>query len=340
MMEAIWFVLWGILWAIYFMLDGFDLGIGMLLPFQGKTDAQRRAMLHVMGPHWDGNEVWLITAGGVTFAAFPGTYAVMFSALYSPLLLILFGLIFRGIAVEFRSQLPSPSWRKFWDFFIFAGSLLPALLLGVAFANIFAGVPIDADGIFQGTILTLLNPYGLLGGLLFVLMFLVHGALWTAAKTKGVLQERMASVAAKLWPLEVAAAVAFLVFSALATNMYDNYLKAYVLFLIPLVTVAALLGKRIFVAKKQYWKAAGASTLSVFAAVLIGVAGLFPNLLPSSLDPGFSMTIYNSSSSPLTLRIMLGVALVFVPIVIIYQAWSYKFFSDAVSEEDMKNEGY
>ena len=165
MLETIWFVLWGVLWAVYFMLDGFDLGLGSLLPVLAKNDTERRVVYNAMGPVWDGNEVWLITAGGVTFAAFPGTYAVMFSALYTPLLLLLFGLIIRGVAFEFRSKLEDLGWRKLWDTCLIVGSFVPALLLGVAFANIFQGIPIDKNGVFHGTLLTLLNPYGLLGGL-------------------------------------------------------------------------------------------------------------------------------------------------------------------------------
>ncbi len=167
------------------MLDGFDLGLGTLMPFLAKDDTDRRVIYRAMGPFWDGNEVWLITAGGVTFAAFPTTYAVMFSGLYSALMLILFALILRGVSMVFRGEVDDPRWRRLWDTGLFLGSFLPALLFGVAFANLFKGIPIDAEGIFQGNLLTLLNPYGLAGGLLFVLLFLVHGSLWLAVKTHG-----------------------------------------------------------------------------------------------------------------------------------------------------------
>ena len=195
MLETIWFLLWGVLWAVYFMLDGFDLGLGTLAPFLARTDADKRVVYNSMGPFWDGNEVWLITAGGVTFAAFPTTYAVMFSALYTPLLLLLFALILRAVALEFRSKVEDEGWRKLWDVCHFVGSFVPALLLGVAFANIFKGIPIDAEGDFHGNLLTLLNPYGLLGGVLFVLLFLVHGALWLAIKAEAPLEERAGKTA-------------------------------------------------------------------------------------------------------------------------------------------------
>ena len=328
MLDTIWFILWGVLWAVYFMLDGFDLGIGVLLPFLGKNDADRRTLINAMGPHWDGNEVWLITAGGVTFAAFPKTYAVMFSALYSPLLIILFGLIFRGVAMEFRSQIENPGWRRMWDTFLFAGSLIPAVLFGVAFANIFQGILIDGAGVYHGSLIGLLNPYGLLGGALFLLLFLEHGALWLSAKAPAPMQQRAAAAASALWIPLTLAAVAFLAYTWFATSLYENYLQSPLLWVLPAVTVAALLSVRAFIAGKAWWKAWFASCITIFGATLFGVAGLYPNLLPSRLDPAFSLNIFNSSSSPLTLKIMLGVALTFVPLVIAYQAWTYNLFKN------------
>jgi cytochrome d ubiquinol oxidase subunit II len=291
-----------------------------------------------MGPFWDGNEVWLITAGGVTFAAFPTTYAVMFSALYTPLLLLLFALILRAVALEFRSKSDDPRWKKLWDVCHFLGSFVPALLLGVAFANIFQGIPIDAEGDFHGNLLTLLNPYGLLGGVLFVLLFLVHGALWLAIKAEAPLEDRAGRAAAGIWWALLVVAVIFLGATWFATNLYGNYLAHPVLLLIPLVTVVALLGVRFFIAKKAWWKAWFASSLTIVGATLFGVVGLYPNLLPSSLNPAYSLTIFNSSSSPLTLKIMLGVALTFVPIVLVYQIWGYYLFKDKVTKEDLASE--
>jgi len=331
MLESIWFVLWGVLWAVYFMLDGFDLGLGTLMPVLGKNEAEKNVIYGAMGPFWNGNEVWLISAGGVTFAAFPTTYAVMFSGLYSALMLILFALIFRGVSIEFRNTVDNPSWKAAWDWCLMVASFLPALLLGVAFANIFRGIPIDQNGIYQGTLFTLLNPYGILGGLLFVLMFLLHGSLWLATKSKGDLQQRTAVLAGKLWVVLLIVAVLFLVATWFSTNLYDNYTKNPLLYilplaLIPLLTVGALLMIRSFIVRSQWWKAWSASSVTIVGVTFFGLAGLFPNLLPSSLNPAFSLTIFNSASSQLTLKIMLGVALVFVPIVIAYQAWVYRFF--------------
>jgi cytochrome d ubiquinol oxidase subunit II len=335
MLETIWFILWGVLWAVYFMLDGFDLGLGSLMPILAKNDTERKIIYSAMGPFWDGNEVWLITAGGVTFAAFPITYAVLFSSLYSALMLVLFSLIIRAIPFEFREQIDNPTWRKLWDTCLVIGSFLPALLFGVAFANIFQGIPIDGDGIYQGTLFTLLNPYGLLGGLLFVLLFLVHGSVWLSIKTEGELHQRAASMARKLWPVLLVAAVVFLVATGFFTKLYTNYLRMPLLFVIPLLAVVGLVMTRLFIAKGAFWKAWFASSLTIVSATLFGVVGLYPTLLPSSLNPAYSMTIYNSASSPLTLKIMLGVALVFVPLVIGYQAWVYILFSGKVTEEEL-----
>jgi cytochrome d ubiquinol oxidase subunit II len=334
-LESIWFFLWGLLWAVYFMTDGFDLGIGTLMPFVAKNEEEKRVMVNAMGPLWDGNEVWLLTAGGVTFAAFPTVYAVMFSSLYSALMLILFALIMRGVAFEFRSKVAGEGWRKLWDTFLFIGSAVPALLFGVAFANIFRGIPIDQNGINQGTLLTLLNPYGLLGGVLFVLLFLTHGSLWLGIRSEGDLQSRATAVTARLWPALLGVAVLFLIASAFATDLYANYLSYPVLFLVILLTVAGLLGIRFFLAKKAYFKAWFSSALTIVGATFYGVIGLFPNLFPSSIDPAYSLTAHNAASSPLTLKIMLVVVILFVPVALAYQTWTYFTFRDKVTLDDL-----
>jgi cytochrome d ubiquinol oxidase subunit II len=331
MIETIWFAIWGVAWAVYFMLDGFDFGIGSLLPFLGKSETDKRVMINAMGPFWDGNEVWLITAGGVTFAAFPSTYAVMFSSLYTPLMLLLFALILRGVAFEFRGKVASVAWVKLWDTCLVIGSFVPALLLGVAFANIFAGIPIDRQGIFHGNLLTLLNPYGLAGGVLFVLLFAVHGAIWLATRSEGDLQTRAVKMAKTLYVPAAAMAVVFLAMTWFWTRLWQNLLAAPYLLGLPLLAVLGLLGVRLFLAKGAYWKAWFSSALLIVGAVLFGVAGLFPNLLPSSLDPAASMTAFNSSSSHLTLWIMFGVVVCFLPVVIGYQIWVHTKFRDTIT---------
>ncbi len=334
-LQSTWFFLWGLLWAIFFMTDGFDLGIGTLYPILGKSEENKRVMINAMGPLWDGNQVWLITAGGVTFAAFPIVYSVMFSSLYTALMLILFALIIRGVSFEFRGKLDDPRWVKVWDTCIFVGSFLPAFLFGVAFANIFKGIPIDGDGIFQGNVLALFNPYGLLGGVLFVLLFIQHGAIWLAIKSDEDLHDKAVRMSEKVWPVLLGVAVIFLVYSWFATNLYNNYLTYPALFLVVLLTVAGLVGSRYFVAKKAFFKAWFSSALTIVGATFFGVIGLFPNLFPSSLDPAFSLTAYNASSSPLTLKIMLVVVVIFVPLVLAYQIWAYNLFKTRVNRDEM-----
>jgi cytochrome bd ubiquinol oxidase subunit II len=336
--QIIWFILWGVLWAVYFMLDGFDFGAGVLLKVLGKNENEKRTIIRAIGPVWNGNEVWLITAGGATFAAFPTTYALMFSYLYTALLLILFSLIFRGVAMEFRGLGSTENWKNNWDRTLIVSSFLPSLLFGVAFGNIFQGLPMDANG-YHGTLLTLLNPYGLLTGLFFVLLFLVHGSLWVSLKTEGDLAARAASLAGKVWFALLVVAVSFLVYTAFATNLYANYLSAFVWFLFPALAVISLLGIKLFTTQGKILAAFYASCLTILMVTFTGVIGLFPNLIPSSLDPTYSLTIYNSSSSIYTLKIMTVVALVFVPIVIAYQIWHYRVFRGKLSSESSGEAG-
>lgn len=330
--QIIWFILWGVLWAVYFMLDGFVLGAGMLYPFLAHSDQEKSVMIHTVGPVWDGNEVWLVTAGGATFAAFPTTYALMFSYLYSALLLLLFSLIIRGVSLEFREKMDGAGWRKGWDTGIFLGSALPALLLGVAFGNIFRGLPMDASG-YHGSLLSLLNPYGLLTGALFVFLFLVHGSIYVCVKTENDLCRKSTALAGRLWFGLLFIAVAFLIATAFATRLYDNYLSTPVLIIVPLLAVSALIGIKVFLRKDKPFMAFASSCVTIVSVVFTGVTGLFPNLIPSSIDPAHSLTIYNSSSSIYTLKIMTVVALVFVPIVIAYKIWVYRVFRGRVTAD-------
>ena len=334
-LQIIWFFLWGLLWAVFFMTDGFDFGIGTLYPFLGKTDLDKRKMINALGPLWDGNEVWLITAGGVTFAAFPPVYATMFSTLYTPLMLILFALIIRGVSFEFRHLSDAPGWKRIWDTCIFVGSIAPALLFGVAFANIFQGIPFDSNGQFVGNLLTLLNPYGLLGGLLFVVLFMQHGVLWLCVRVDGDLHDRCVKTAHRLWPATVAMAVVFLAASWIYTDLYENFIAMPAFFLVIALAVAGLLAVRFFLGKEAYLRGWIASAATIVAATFFGIIGLFPNMFPSSIDARLSLTALNASSSPLTLKIMLGVVLALIPVVIAYQFWAYRMFSNKVDVEDL-----
>lgn len=333
-LQITWFVLWAVLWAVYFMLDGFVLGAGMLQAVVGKTDAERRVVINTLGPVWDGNEVWLITAGGATFAAFPTTYALMFSYLYTALLLLLFALIVRGVAFEFRGKLDGAGWKAGWDRAIQVTGFLPALLFGVAFGNIFRGLPMTQDG-YQGTFFGLLNPYALLTGVLFVVLFLQHGALYLAVKTEGALSDRATNAAGTLWPVVFCVSAGFLAYTAFATKLLVNYLATPALLVAPLLTVLSLIAIRTFSGKGKPFHAFFASCATIVMVIATGVIGLFPNLIPSSLDPSASLTIYNSSSSQYTLTIMTVVALIFVPIVIAYKIWVYRIFRERVTVEQV-----
>ncbi len=338
MLETIWFALWALLWAVYFVLDGFDLGMGALLPFLGKTETDRRIMYNAAGPFWDGNEVWLIAAGGVTFAAFPTAYAVMFSALYAPLLILLFALIFRAVSFEFRGKVEHASWRSFWDGVHFLANLLPCLLLGVAFANLFMGIPVDAQGVYHGNLLKLLNPYGLAGGVFFLCMFTLHGAIWLAIKSRGQLQTRALAAATMLWPIMLALLVVFLIMTAFYTKLYANYLAMPAFFALPLLALAGLLGARAMLRAGRLWLAWACSALFIVGVTYFGVMGMYPGMIISSLDPAATVTAFNGSSSPLTLKIMLGVTVVMVPLVLIYQFWTYRIFSQPVTARELEDD--
>lgn len=334
-LEAVWFFLWGLLWAVFFMTDGFDFGVGVLYPFLGKNDRDRRVMINSIGPVWDGNEVWLIAAGGVTFAAFPLVYAIMFSSLYSSLMLILFALIVRGVSFEFRGKVEHPVWKKLWDVMIFIGSAAPALLFGLVFANIFQGLPFDDRG-YYGSLTALFNPYGLLGGVLFLCLFLQHGAVWLCLKTDGPLHDRAQAAAKGVWYVLLGVAVVFLIATAWSTVLYYNYFSSPALFLVPVATVAALLGIKVFLKQQKWARAWFSSALAIVLCTFFGLIGLFPRLFPSSLGEQYHLTAYNAASSPLTLKIMLVVVILVIPAVIGYQTWVYLLFKGKVREADLK----
>jgi len=325
--QIIWFILWAVLWTGYFVLDGFDLGAGSLIYVLGRTESDRKAIYSSIGPFWDGNEVWLITAGGATFAAFPKVYAVMFSSLYSALLLLLFCLIIRGVAVEYRNKMESKAWKTLWDLAFFLGSVLPAFLLGVAFANIFTGIPIDMEGKYHGSFWTLLHPYSLIAGVLFVVCFAMHGANWIAFKTSGLLSERANSVAKKLWAITLVLVFIFLLASYISTNLWNNYEKYPILLIFPALAVIGLILVPGGLLTKNNLLAWIGSSITILGLSAWAFAGLFPNMLPSSLNSAWNLTCFNSSSSLLTLKVMTVVAFIFVPIMLGYTFWAYKIFA-------------
>ncbi len=323
-LTTVWFILIAVLWIGYFCLEGFDFGVGMLMPFLARDDRERRLMINTIGPVWDGNEVWLLTAGGATFAAFPEWYATLFSGFYLPLLLILLALIVRGVAFEYRHQRPEAAWHSWWDRAIIVGSYVPAFLWGVAFANIVRGVPIDETKDFTGTIFTLLNPIGLLGGLVTLFLFLTHGAMFVALKTDGDIRHRARALSVKLGLVAAVLAVGFLVWAQVHTGSGWSAL----LFV---VAAAALVGgiATAFVGRE------GWAFLGTFVCIGLAVAGLFvalfPDVMPSSTDPAFSLNTTNASATAYTLKVMTIVAAIFTPIVLCYQAWTYWIFRKRIS---------
>ncbi len=323
-LTTVWFALITILWMGYFALEGFDFGVGMLLPVLGKNDTERRVLINTIGPVWDGNEVWVLVAGGATFAAFPEWYATLFSGFYLPLLLILVALIVRGLAFEYRHKRPEASWKQRWDLAIIVGSFVPALLWGVAFANILRGVPIDADFEYVGGFFNLLNPYALLGGLMTLTLFLTHGAMFLCLKTDGDIRMRSRALAFKLGLVAALVAVAFLVWTQVDTGTTASAV-AFVVAALALVggIVAIRLGRE------------GWAFIGTFVAITVGVAGLFlalfPNVMPTSLADGASLTTTNAAATAYTLKIMTIVAVFFTPIVLGYQAWTYWVFRKRIA---------
>jgi cytochrome d ubiquinol oxidase subunit II len=329
-LTTVWFILIAVLWIGYFVLEGFDFGVGMLLPVVGKNEAERRAVVTTLGPVWDGNEVWVLVAGGATFAAFPEWYATLFSGFYLPLFLILVALIVRGVAFEYRSKRSDGNWRRNWDAAIVFGSFLPALLWGVAFANIVRGVPLeemDGNIEYAGGFFNLLNPFALLGGLTFVAIFLTHGAIFLSLKTTGEIRDRAHAMGVRTGLAATVLAVAFLVWAQLAYSdkvwTWAPVLLAAVCWLVALALHRSRSEGRAFLFS--------ALTIALATVALFGM--LFPNVMPNIDASGPSLTTQNASSTDYTLTIMTWVAVVFTPIVLAYQSWTYWVFRKRVGAE-------
>lgn len=331
-LNALWFGLVTILFTGFFFLEGFDYGVGILLPFLGKTDTERRLIINSIGPVWDGNEVWMLTAGGAIFAAFPNWYATLFSGFYLALFLMLVALIGRGVAFEFRSKDDRPAWRNLWDWVIFFGSLVPALLWGVAMANLIRGVPINARMQYVGSFWDLLSPYTLVGGLTTLLLFTLHGALFLTLKLEGELVERVRRVALGAGALALPVLLLLAVMSYAQTDIFTKIGAGAVLLGAGL---ALLLGYWLLRSQRHGW-AFAMSGLTVVLYTVANFWGLFPRVMVSSLSPEWSLTIQNASSSPYTLKVMTIVALTLVPIVLVYQVWTYWVFRQRVGAKQLK----
>jgi cytochrome d ubiquinol oxidase subunit II len=331
-LTTVWFALIAILWIGYFILEGFDFGVGILLPILGRNEPERRAILRTIGPVWDGNEVWVLVAGGATFAAFPEWYATLFSGFYLALFLILVALIVRGVAIEYRNKRGEAAWRRRWDLAIAVGSFVPALLWGVAFANIVGGVPIDADKQFTGNLLTLLNPFGLLGGLTTLLLFVTHGLIFLTLKIEGEIRERATALVLPVGLVTAVVAVMFLVWANIIRGDAISFAIAVVA---ALAFVGALVASRL---RREGWAFVG-SALTIGLAVVSLFWALFPDVMPSSTDAAYSLTTTNAASTEYTLTIMTVVAVIFVPIVLGYQLWTYWVFRKRVTVPRVSVEG-
>jgi cytochrome bd ubiquinol oxidase subunit II len=329
-LNTTWFLLVGVLLTGYAILDGFDLGVGVLHLF-ARDNHTRRLYLNAIAPVWDGNEVWLLTGGGALFAAFPPVYATVFSGFYIAMMLVLVALIFRAVAIEFRGKVESESWRKAWDYAFAIGSLLLPILLGVALGNILGGIPINSAGDFTGSFLGLLNPYAVLVGLLTLALFTLHGAVYLTLKTDGQLRQRLARIIPGLW-------IAFFVLLILATvasrkfhpYLFGGLMKHSISFIAPLLLLISATALFIFARKQQFGRAFIASSLMIASLMAVVGLSLFPMLVPSSTDPNNSLTIYNSSSTPGTLKAMFIIALIGMPLVLAYTAAIYSVFKGKV----------
>jgi cytochrome d ubiquinol oxidase subunit II len=327
-LQVIWFVLICVLWLGYFVLEGFDFGVGMLIRTVGRNPAERRAVLHSIGPVWDGNEVWLLVAGGATFAAFPQWYATLFSGFYLALFLILVALIVRGVVFEFWGKGETARWQAGWEWAMVISSLLAALLWGVGWANIVGGVPIGADGEFTGTLFTLLKPYALVGGLATLTLFLAHGALFLSLRTTGDVEQRSRAIAARALPIAAVVAIGFLVWTLARQDSLQIVSALCAVGAAALVVAATLLAA----ARPAHAFAATCGSIVLFFCTLF--VDLFPYAMVSTTNPDFSLTLNEAASSSYTLTVMTVVAVLLVPLVLLYQGWTYWVFRKRISAED------
>jgi cytochrome d ubiquinol oxidase subunit II len=327
-LQLIWFILISVLWIGYFVLEGFDFGVGILMKTLGRDENEKRAILHSIGPVWDGNEVWLIVAGGATFAAFPEWYATLFSGFYLALFVILVALIVRNVGFEFWGKRDSKAWRNGWEWCILIGSAVPALLWGVAWANIIGGTPINAEADFTGNFFDLLSAYALLGGLATLTVFFAHGAIFLTMRTKGAVSARAGKVARVAIVPAVAVTAVWL---AWTLSRHDP-LEIPSLILAVLAVVA--LGTAAVLVRRTVWQAFAATTVAIVMFFSSIFTYLFPNTMISSTDSAFDMTLNFSSSSEYTLTVMTVVAVLLVPLVLVYQGWTYWVFRHRISAED------
>jgi len=325
-----WYIIIAILWTGFFILEGFDFGVGMLHSIVGQDEAGRRAAINTIGPLWDGNEVWLIVAGAGMFAAFPGWYATMFSAYNLALVLLLAALIVRGVAFEYRGKRDAVRWRRTWDAAMTTGSLLAPLLIGVALAGLLHGLPINSAQNYTGSFWDLLQPYALFTGITLVLVCLLHGATFLCLKTTGDMRQRAGQVARRVAPVTAAAVIGFIIWTHVTAS------SAFFLNLIELLAVLAVLAAVWLVYEHRDGFAFAATTVTIASCILAIFVDLYPNVMVSSTNPAYNLTVHNTASGGYSLKVMTVVVIVFLPLVLAYQTWTYYVFRKRISASDFR----
>ena len=323
-----WYIVIAVLWTGFFILEGFDFGVGMLHTFVGRDDAGRRAAINTIGPLWDGNEVWLIVAGAAIFAAFPGWYATMFSGMYLAMVLLLAALIVRGVAFEYRGKHDTPRWRATWSGLLTAGSLLAPLLIGIALADLLAGLPINSAQDFTGSFWDLLQPYAVFTGVTLVLVCLLHGATFLALKTTGAMHDRSWQLARRIAPVAGAFTIGFIIWTHVTAG------RAFWLNVVELAAILAVLAAVWLVYEQRDGWAFAATTVTIATCIISIFVDLYPNVMVSSTSPAYDLTVHNTASPPYSLKAMTVVAIIFLPLVLGYQAWTYYVFRRRVSREE------
>ena len=326
-MVPFWFIVIAVLWTGFFILEGFDFGVGMLHSVVGQDEAGRRAAINTIGPLWDGNEVWLIVAGAAMFAAFPGWYATMFSGLYLALALLLAALIIRGVAFEFRGKRDAARWRRTWDVLLTVASLLAPLLIGVGLADLLHGLPINSAQNYTGSFWTLLQPYALFTGVTLVLICLLHGATFLSLKTTGEMHERSRRIARTVAPFTAAAVVGFAIWTHV-TSSTTFFLRP-----LELLAIIAILAAVWLVYARRDGFAFTATAITMATCILSIFVGLYPNVMVSSTNPAYNLTVHNTASNPYSLDAMTIIVLIFLPLVLAYQSWTYYVFRRRVSRD-------
>lgn len=331
-LNEFWFILITILFVGFFVLEGFDFGVGIVSRFLGKDDQEKRLYINTIGPFWDANEVWLITAGGAMFAAYPHWYATMFSGFYIPLVFMLLALILRGVSFEFRSKLENTKWRNTWDWTLWIGSFLPPILWGVVLANFMTGMPINQDKEMVGNFLQFLHPFALLGGAMFLMLCITHGLQFITIRTTGELQERARSLGKKVAPITIILFLAFIVVGYIVSDVFTYHGQTFMV--LPILAWVSLLVANLYNSQKLDKNAFALTSITMILLTVSIFIGMFPRVMISSISDAYSLTVYNAASGDYTLKVMTIFSLTLLPFVLGYTIWSYYVFRKRLKKDD------